>query len=545
MGNGCSSRKSPNYSPTCSPGPVQVDGFCTYASFLGTDRRTDACNQLGGAGEWQLNGNGVGDLCKYNDLHPSDEFDSDLCCGLECPIIGQGVSCQRKAGYSGYTAANTDQGKVQCCFQNYQFYANQGITETNLCLIGSATCPDGANGTENFQLMTGSSCQNITTEYCTGTLPSDDPTSTAWLARWDPATPNNCFTVLNQNLFNDPNSVLLQQGITVPEQLVQSRGGFNYSQTLISQVLAKYNQQGFSLGALPGYPGYNGFQDTVLQPICRAIPGLCASGLQLSCNDETTTSLIRNPNRVPWCGCYLSDDQYDKYVNEYQITKQCTPICGRQGNIPLAGPSGLGSLGCNQSVCIIDDTTINLAQTNVGGGVNFSQFCSGCSGNTQTGNTPSVGPDSSTSSCRCIIDNNSITAANSQIGGGINLTEVCGSTTCFRNNPDPQKYPGPPVLPVDCTLPTSYNPFITPPVNPIAEAEARYRRLLYIGIIVAVIIILILAIVLLSFFTGDSQAHFIFPHKSSPSQSTTITPLVSTPAQLTGTKQLTELSHQI
>lgn len=502
MGNNCSGRRTPNYSPTCQDQPLQVDGFCTYASFLGEDRRREACDSLGGAGEWTYDS--VGSICQYNDKSPSDAFVGSGCCGTACPIVGEGVVCRRQSGTQGYQG-----DPVTCCFQNAQFYNDTTVR----CLNGNKTCPSGQNGSPNYQLLTGSDCQSLTSEYCTGTLPSDDPNSQDWLNRWNPQTPNNCFTVLNQNLFNQPNLNLLQNGIVVPENLVTSRAGYEYSQGLISQVITKYQQQGFELGALPGYPGYNGFQDTVLQPICRSIPGLCQSGLQYSCSNETTDTLARNPNRVPWCGCYLSSDQYAKYVDEYQVSQQCNPICARQGNIPLPGPSGLGTTPCNQDVCIIDQTTISLAQTEVGGGINFSQFCSGCSTNPQTGAVPAVGASSSSSSCQCIIDNNSIAAANSQIGGGIDLTETCGNTVCYRNNPDPQKYPGPLVMAVDCSLPFSYNPFVTPQPNPVTEAEARYRRLLTYGIIIFVIFVFVLTFILLAIFSGNTEEQIIYPMK--------------------------------
>ena len=44
--------------------------------------------------------------------------------------------------------------------------------------------------------------------------------------------------------------------------------GYFWGQQLISATLQKYTAQGFVIGALPGSPGYNPFQDFLYSTVC-------------------------------------------------------------------------------------------------------------------------------------------------------------------------------------------------------------------------------------------------------------------------------------
>ena len=82
-------------------------------------------------------------------------------------------------------------------------------------------------------------------------------------------------------------------------------------------------------------------------------------------------------------------------------------------------------LPCSSSSCIIDDITISLSQSNVGGSINFGQVCKNCSSS-----DPNV-----IVSCTCLIEGNSIIVANSQIGGNIDLNQRCtGAVQCFTTD---------------------------------------------------------------------------------------------------------------
>jgi len=128
-----------------------------------------------------------------------------------------------------------------------------------------------------------------------------------------------------------------------------------------------------------------------------------------------------NPSIANWCGCYLNNKEYSKYVDQYQVNKQCTPLCNRTAAIPLV-TGGNQALLCDQDSCIIDDLAINLAGTTVTGKVEINQMCGNCS-------------SGEGASCACRIENNTINGLNSIIGN-INIGETCTSAVCTQTNQD-------------------------------------------------------------------------------------------------------------
>lgn len=142
----------------------------------------------------------------------------------------------------------------------------------------------------------------------------------------------SCHHALQRNLFG-----------TCSGQLDPTQGyradGLAWSRDLLNDVFTKYQQQGFQLGALPGFAGYHLIQETFYQ-LCKETPGLCRTGLNQTCGTLTGSALLRNPGLVRWCGCYLPDGEYARYTNQYQVNRECTPFCNRSDTIPLTNPEG-------------------------------------------------------------------------------------------------------------------------------------------------------------------------------------------------------------
>ena len=492
----------------------ELPHFCTLDGAGGNDKRHEYCDRIGGGGEWEFERKGG--HCTYDDCGAVKEFKTG-CCGACCGIRGEKVICKRKA-YLGNPAI--------CCFRDKEWRGRIADPDDLLCFETDAreqTClPDNRN-------ITNSSCRDSVFEYCIGgDLDKNDP---SWLKRWAPfkgpiidGNPN-CVYAVNRNLFIDPNVANVLNAIQPNPKDFRSSSGFIWSRELLEKVFEKYAEQGFIIGTLPGFPGYNTFQDGVLQPICTSVPGICQQGLFATCSNSTTDELVRNPEQVPWCGCYMPQDQYQRYVDEFQVNRECTPICARQGSIPLVSANGIQPLQCNQSVCIIDDVTIALEKTNVGGNITFAQFCGGCSapisgvngvaGGLSPLSDPTGSLGRSSSACLCIITNDTIAAASSQIAG-INLTDVCGSARCFKNNPDPGDGQ-PNRIEIPCDSANNFNPFANRKANQDKDAaEKNFERWVIIVIVIIVVFVIILFMVYLAGIGRDTSKKIITRHAIRP-----------------------------
>lgn len=162
-------------------------------------------------------------------------------------------------------------------------------------------------------------------------------------------------------------------------------------------------------------------QDPFIQTIFKwapQFPGSLTAPLTQACSNVTTDDISADTtgNLARLCGCYLAPAEY--YLPGV-IPKECQGICAlasaSQG-IPLyewnASLNKAVPKSCEQTTCVIDQVTIDYANT-ISGGVNFSQVCGQCSG-------------SSPSGCTCIIDGIDINATDSQISG-VNFQQECGS----------------------------------------------------------------------------------------------------------------------
>ncbi len=495
MGSHCSKEgDSPDTSNVCNEsigGTHVIPDFCSPAGISGIESVKIFCGLIGN-GEWEFDSQG--DSCTYNDCRIPNAYHSGCCKGC-CGVTGRKGVCKRKV-FNG--------DPLTCCFRDMA--ENK---QNRFCFDNDDeqnTCSTAHRNIVNMP------CQDITEGFCLG----DDlnPNDTSWFERWTPEGQDgkSCLYVLNRNLFLNPDTPGLTSGVPLDPSLYVFAEGFQFSKQLMTKVFDKYRGQGFVIGALPGFPGYDEFQTTIFS-LCSTTPGLCEEGLVLICSDQTIESLTFNPELVPWCGCYMGEEEYSMYVDEFQVDKQCTPICARQGNIPIASSSGTGTVPCTQDVCIIDDVAITLANSEIGGGINFSQICGGCSGaahgtSTSSSNNGDTNLNiqnqfSSSKSCRCIITNTSIDVASSRIGGGIDLNQTCGETACFRENPDFGKNSFPEQIKVPCDAPADFNPLDQENAKTKEEEEASFRRTLAIWLIVLGVIVLILIFIFLSDLGGN------------------------------------------
>lgn len=280
-------------------------------------------------------------------------------------------------------------------------------------------------------------CRDVLDEWCTGA--DLDPGDDSWIDRWMDRNGNalryGCLNVLARNVYDTPGS---NEGCA-PVQLyfdslsdntgcfpanvtdyTVSSSGVLYAQNLLTQVGERYRADGYVIGSLPGTVGYNPFQDFLYSNVCCKFPALCGSFLQSSCVGYTMDQLQGNIAVANWCGCHLSDDAYREYVDEYQISKECTPPCNRIGVIPIVNAANQPKY-CTGTQCIIDDLAISLVNTDISGNVNINQMCGNCA-------------NGAGASCDCIISNNAINLNNT---GAItlNINESCTSSMCTTTDP--------------------------------------------------------------------------------------------------------------
>jgi hypothetical protein len=306
------------------------------------------------------------------------------------------------------------------------------------------------------------------------------PNDQSWINRWT-ADPNYILYALNRQIWPGlpypvftPGQNEFAPGIALsvtPDAL-----GFSFVRDLITEAVFQYTSLGFVVGSLPNTNGFNPFQDTLFG-ICSKLPGLCVTPLKNACSNITAQKLTTTPGYVPWCGCYMPDDQYATYVNNYQLAIPCTPFCGRTDVIPLAGYDGITNQTCTQNACVIDNVNITLANTIVGQGIQFNQLCGGCTG-----------------SCRCVFDNINLAAVNSQINGSIQFDQNCaGTLSCFQTNSDGTR------TQIPCGQ--TENPSqAQADANAAAQKSANQRKNLYIIIAIVIAIILLIVIFFLFYY---------------------------------------------
>lgn len=573
MGNDCSNYPPPDPDATnqCSKYASDVyrmPGFCAESGVGGKNNRITWCQRMSTAGEWapqDTNGSGS---CHYDSCATYRAVPSDGCCNGCCGITGSGVNCKRKqfAGdplaccmkdleCNGGTddaslatnppACFSDTSQQDTCSPCYRSLTSDENTiydatvRNDGTITNVVTCGDIGNG----------GCQEVMLNYCVGAdIPTPNPDPSAAVqelaSRWydsNQGTPGPCTIALERNLFqNLPSKCLavgalpytstcrplFYPGSTLPGSDGSTAGtpvtalsadGVEWAQAMFPQLIAKYNDLGFSLGSVPGGVGYNPFQD-YLYSLCCQVPVMCQSTLENSCAIYTAQRLSVNPDATNWCGCYLPDSEYQKYVDAYQVNKECTPTCNRSTTIPLVNGANAPIL-CNQTICIIDDVTINLSNSTVNGGINVSQICGNCSGTF-----------GSQSSCSCIIQNTTIDGAQSNLGN-INLNTVCSSSTCTVTNP------GYPDLPATLEVPCDQT---TDPDTVYAQAQAALEAeqaaqnkqtiIIYLVIIVIFFVIMLVIYFLIRPELRSPPADRILYPRPTPAKTTTVaTPAPSQP----------------
>lgn len=168
---------------------------------------------------------------------------------------------------------------------------------------------------------------------------------------------------------------------------------------------------------------------------CSSVPGACDSGLNTMCGNYTRQDIIdaynrytSNPSDIQAkniysaCGCHLPADQYSNWAGD--IDQTCDPLCQLAGSIPKGSTLGQKDQ-CTQSVCIMDQISVDVINSNIGDGVSFNMVCPGCSGGT----------------CSCIFSQDTVNVLNSNVGKGINFSADCNTCAIQPDSNSPARTP--------------------------------------------------------------------------------------------------------
>ena len=484
MGNNCN-RPLPDTTNLCDVSlgeqtPEPMPGFCAIATPRGDTYREEYCRLMSTAGEWQ-DPEQFDNKCSFNDCVPYQDVGFG-CCGACCGILGAGLLC-RRARFTGDPAT--------CCFNDLACAGVTAGANPPQCYSDPEkqnACSDGQNGQPNYRSIVSTSCQDYFTQFCTGTLRDDDPNSTEWLDRWtvNGGGTGSCAFAIARNIFQVggtghcfPPPPPIPGICNIPPFAPLDSEGYFWAQRLVSAAMVRYTDQGFEIGSLPGFPGYNPFQDFLYNNVCCPYPGLCQDGLETICADKTAQRISLNPAVAQWCGCHLPEGEYQDYSVRFNIPPECTPMCNRVGTIPIVGINA-EPIRCTQNICLIDGVTLNLINSQIGGGIDFNQICGNCQG----------------AQCSCIVSNTTVDISNSSIGGNvIPVSEGCGSLTCSQTNPGTT---GPVNITVPCGSTAGFNPFAQFEAEQ-AAAEAAAKKNAWLWTLIAIGIALLLIFLIIAF----------------------------------------------
>ncbi len=347
-----------------------------------------------------------------------------------CPCSGAEIKC-RRAKFGG--------DQTTCCLKNFE--------ETRV----NSNCYSDSNKKNtcdpSFRGPTLSGCRKKFLAMCVHIDPKQY--SSAWNT-----TDQFCSRMIEGNIFT-------RTGDINPE-------GLSWAQGEMKTVLSNFfsSQEGIRpVGTAQSFQEY-------LYRFCSDTPQACETGLTSICSEYSREAASGNPNVVNFCGCHMIPSVYAVYANQYAIGKECDPLCARTSTVPFSNSQGQIQ-SCQSSICIIDDVTLNLTDTDVGN-INFYQACGGCSGS---------------ASCRCSISGITITAAEAELGE-IDFNQVCtGEITCYLPNPD---NPEGPDIRVDCGTEQP-----VPPSETEREVEESTRTALIVILSALGLLVIVLGFVLI------------------------------------------------
>lgn len=289
------------------------------------------------------------------------------------------------------------------------------------------------------------------------------------------------------------------------------------AQGMIDGVFSNYLADGYQI-TVPNADGYNVFQEILLDT-CQQSAGLCDSALQQFCTNQPTGPypnlscgpncqdrqiLAQNAGLLSFCGCWapppvetkvnnISNNQALAVLKQYPA---CDPICNRIDNVHKGNNMGNFQTCPNQTVCVIDQTTINAAQSSLGPGeqITFNQIC----------------PCTNNGVCTCIIAGTNLVDTMNQTNLQVQINQVCGpDALCLQENAQD----GVPI-PVNCQ--TALSGWNSGSVSFWSSLTPTQWVFLVIGLIVFLIIMILLIVTVVSAQNKRYRSSYIGQSQNEP-----------------------------
>jgi len=408
--------KDPNLN-RCSDGLGDVlvgseTNLCLYFGNATFDNNSKTgkqfCQSIGVEEEWKLTPNGKPCCTDKNDnAYYGRGFENPGTIeflgagGCEGLFNGRYIQCEREK----FTA-----DPLTCCFLDHNCFTNpieDSCFETKNKL---RTCsPDYRN-------LSSTNCLDLVKPYCTGS--SLLPGQTNWWEMWVPESgvelkpglenydvgdsyfiPNNLnIDPENESRYiKQPCMRALARAMTRDEQFCSwesiqgldirrgnyDKEGLRWAQEVVTSIFNRYiNQFGSFVGGVNSKGQQIGEMEQVFFDICTKFPVLCQDSLSKICENINTADLADTFRADVWCGCYMPDNEYQKYIDNYQIQKECTPFCNNPATIPNVDSDGYEKI-CRHDICIIDNLKLNFVRAKIrdeDNKVTFTQLCGGCGG---------------------------------------------------------------------------------------------------------------------------------------------------------------------
>ncbi len=215
---------------------------------------------------------------------------------------------------------------------------------------------------------------------------------------------NDCVGTFSNILFTSPGDVLKYN----PSNLPRIQADFN-------NLFNTYLSYGFEFTESVNSPSYNSFQYTIVDACADyRLPGACDLFLNPYCSTFTREEIGADGVRASLCGCYAPP------LYPTTVPPECDSICHLTTTVPIADPCTGEVARCSNTICVIDDTNINLVDTEATAA--FTQICPACD---QEGADP----------CVCIIGGTDPTATISDAGVSTTYTQYCGTNSiCYQTD---------------------------------------------------------------------------------------------------------------
>lgn len=334
-------------------------------------------------------------------------------------------------------------------------FGNNNYIKNIVCCLTNTSCdinkeyyPKCAEKCKNTDNNSSSEkCAGYLLGYCGSEQSLDARKSSVddLIAKWIPFSnnildPSSCYYFLlnyyNQDNIDNLDSCSYLNSINISESVNQKLKVCNLptikpilndryikSKELLNVVSKSVNSK-YDITANVDSNKYTRISSLFYNDICCPNSELCQDLLKETCKNKSLEETSFKPSVAKMCGCFLPETEYEVYTNHYGVPIQCSPTCNNTSIIPLTD-GDRKPIPCRSDLCIIDDISLNIVNSQINGNFNLGQFCGGCANNNTEDNV---------NQCSCIFNGNSIRIQDTLVEGNLNILQDCRNTFVNTEN---------------------------------------------------------------------------------------------------------------